>query len=428
MNTPQTADPFQDTIAAIATPPGEPIRLRNAGANRWRFRRNPRGRIQISYEVELSHMESPFPYGHYGATYLREDSVYFTTAAVLIVSERVEQAMGRVDVPDDWRVSTPWAKASYQAREYRVLGHRELLESCLLVGTHQEKTLEVLGAKFTLAVGNDFPGAHDLLTEPLEKVVHATAELFGGLTRKRYLVVVNESIHPGEEGGTGQYQGMSLLLPKPRGKDLEETWAHALTHEFLHMWNGIAMRPARPDGEWFNEGITEYLTTLLVSRMGLASPTYPLRYLTVLYDGYRKQTDRPSLMAGGERKGANFYLIYGGGMAFGLLLDQEIRSGSNYKYGIEDLMRGMFAEFGEDKRYRVSDINRVASDLAGNDLSPLFDLYVEGVDLIPLDESLRRIGLDLTWTGDGGRASIRRIPRPTAEARRLHSFILGEMQ
>ena len=299
----------------------------------------------------------------------------------------------------------------------------------MLLGTHQERKLKYRGVDVTLAVGNDFPGAQDLLAEPLMKVVAATSEVFGELPRKRYLVVVNRAVHEGEKGGTGQYQGMSLLLPKQRGKGLDETWAHALTHEFLHLWNGISMRPAGTQGQWFNEGVTEYLTALLVTRSGLASPTYPLRYLTVMYDGYRKRAGETSLVAGGRSKSQNFFLLYGGGMAVGLLLDEEIRRSSHFRYGIEDLMRRMYAEFGEKERgYRVSDIARIAGDLAGKDLSELFDRYVEGQEIIPLEHSLKRIGLELKWTRGGSRASIRTIPTADAGARRLRGFILGELQ
>ena len=79
-----------------------------------------------------------------------------------------------------------------------------------------------------------------------------------------------------------------------------------------------------------------------------------------------------------------------------------------------------------DRGYRVSDIARIAGDLAGKDLSELFDRYVEGQEIIPLAPSLKRIGLELKWTGS--RASIRNIRNPDAEALRLRRFILGDLQ
>ena len=109
-------------------------------------------------------------------------------------------------------------------------------------------------------------------------------------------------------------------------------------------------------------------------------------------------------------------------------MGREGSASNRFLWGNFDRPGGWGTYFSQTGNIILADINRIASDLAGKDLSPFFDVYVEGVELISLSASLRRMGLDLTWTGGGGRASIRRIREAGPEARRLRRFILGELQ
>lgn len=70
-------------------------------------------------------------------------------------------------------------------------------------------------------------------------------------------------------------------------------------------------------------------------------------------------------------------------------------------------MRSMYAEYGLTRRpYGYHDIVRMASSTAGVDLSEFFKQYVEGDEVIPVDEYLAKIGLEAGLKGYSGEVFI----------------------
>ncbi len=173
---------------------------------------------------------------------------------------------------------------------------------------------------------------------------------------------------------------------------------------------------------WVAEGTTSYYGELILSRAGLVP-------VSVLLEGLanRVQSDR-------QRPGNKIQSVtessfdawiklwknnqqsynaesdyYGKGADASLVIDLEIRQHSNNKHSLDDVMRALYHKFplGGGKGYTVEDMEKIASEVAGASLKPIFDKYVFGTIPIDWESTLRYAGIELqakdserkTWLG-----------------------------
>ena len=88
-----------------------------------------------------------------------------------------------------------------------------------------------------------------------------------------------------------------------------------------------------------------------------------------------------------------------------MVLDLIIRGKTNGKASLEDVMRRMYQEFYlnspnatyylRGRGYTPQDFQRVASEVAGFDLSDFFARHVRDVETLPYDEAFGYVGLRL---------------------------------
>ena len=96
---------------------------------------------------------------------------------------------------------------------------------------------------------------------------------------------------------------------------------------------------------------------------------------------------------------------YPKGELIGMVLDLIIRGKTNGKASLDEVMRRMYDEFYlkspnatyylRGRGYTTEDFERVASEVAGFDLSEFFRRYVRGVEMLPYDEAFGYLGLRL---------------------------------
>ncbi len=129
-------------------------------------------------------------------------------------------------------------------------------------------------------------------------------------------------------------------------------------------------------------------------------------------------------------KQTNYDLVYSGGALIAFALDIELRESTDLKVGFKDFFKRMYREFNSDfyaaerTSYGYRDIVRIASDLAGKDLSGLFERYVSGSDAIPVEIYFDKLGLEIT-TDEGGTIGVEPVATPSARQQALRAVILN---
>lgn len=375
---------------------GKKLKWKDEGAGE--FKTSGDQRVTISYQVKLEHEKYHWEAGIEEVAYHTDEGFMTVGHTLLLASGEKMEGPIEIDVklPAGWQAHTPWQRIG-DGNRFAVATRRELLNNALFFGTAHADTIQAGGIDLTLVLGQRFQKAKPLFTELLRKQLTSYQQLFGADPQsKRYLVIVNEGLDDG-----GAYSNsFSQLIGEDATEANREIWGYIMAHELLHFWNGLSLIPVDSREEWFKEGFTDYLTTMTMARNGIDSQDQLLRRLEniprrYLFARLGHQQHLP-VRAAGEEKQKHRQLVYGGGAITALALDIELRKASNDKVTLENLMRSLFAEFGQPgKRYELADIKRHIKALTGTDLSAFFSKTVESEGLFDFSSYYREFGLDL---------------------------------
>lgn len=424
---------------------GESVEVKRVEDNpdlTWTVSAPPERQLVLNYDVEIKHDEIEWATGPDEAPYLRDDLVFLTGRAVFVLNEaspiRVSFAL-----PEGWKVTTPWTPVPGTRTEFLLDGADEASEAFFVAGTHVEHREQIGDVKALLVLGNELGSRADQLKAALSSALGYYAEMFGGERNSRKLIVVNvgtekDVLHGGVFGDS-----ISLILP-PENSNPEVLaygriyMSHLMMHEVFHLWLGIAIRFENKPEYWFQEGATDYLSRLATHATGIGDESAVRGFFATAATRYLPAAGTRSMRDASDDHIGNYGLVYSGGVLFALHLDTTIRAATNRTKGLYDVMPRLYQEFAVgDKPYSVDDVARIASEVAGRDLSELFDRYVTGTEKLPLNEMMNRIGLtfaveeipppDDAPTDTAPRINVRIKPAADAspEAKELMESILG---
>jgi len=215
-------------------------------------------------------------------------------------------------------------------------------------------------------------------------------KLLGGTVPGRTLIVVNrqEREHSFDGGVFGR--SVSMLLGDEPNKENIERWVPFIAHELFHLWNGQFIEHTGHEN-WFSEGFTDYYAMVVCVRSDLISEEEFIQRLRSASERYfTKAGQRPI------HEAPDYELQYAGGSLAAASLDILIRKSTDNTKSLDDLMRCMYQEFGKTgKEYSIEDVIRVANKITQTDHAEFFKRYVEGTDVLPLEEYFGCMGLDL---------------------------------
>ena len=350
-------------------PDGEKIPVTEIDKTQWVVETADESPVTLRYKVLLNHDEREWPFGNDEAPYVQEDCIFCPGYALFITSE-VEDIELRVDVPDDWHVSAPWNPIGHERYRFTVAGHDDLMYAYLVLGTHSEGVVESEGTEIVIALGGHFKASMDEVQRTVESLLHSYSKIFGGTPKDRMLFVANPC--DTYSGGGVSGHSISVLMDGTLAADNRQSWAPLVAHEICHIWNGKAIDFSTQE-YWFSEGFTEYCSKISCVRLDIISEDDFLRDLERKWELYLSKQGDLSIREAGENKSANRNLVYEGGSLIATALDLQIRTFTENRNSLEDVMTQMYREFGlTEKKYTMDDIIKVVNQIAGEDLQPFF--------------------------------------------------------
>jgi predicted metalloprotease with PDZ domain len=390
---------------------GAPLALEPLAGARWRLAR-PAERATIRYAVRLEHDRARWPFGINEASFVRNELVFAVTQALLVLGDGAGPFEVRIDVPEGWRVASPWPAGADGVR--RVDDEEDLVRSLLAVGPFAEARVESGGLAVLVA-------SEERLAEGLERLAGLVgalapryAALLGPLPETRYVVVVGR--RSGALRGGAFRGGLSLLVGDldARGR---ERWGPLLGHELLHEWIGArALAFASAREEWLKEGATEYLAWLELARAGLVSRERWLGWLDEQIELYLEVAGQGAPSAAGLEKAASRGLVYGGGVLACLALDLSARERGS---SLAEILRALREE--QQAGGGPLDAERVRAAVSEEDAAFL-RRHVEGPEPMPVEALLARAGLERAgFLGKSVRVDEDALP----EARARLEVLLG---
>jgi predicted metalloprotease with PDZ domain len=350
------------------------------------------------------------------ANRIRDDHAYLNPVSLLgFVADRIEEPTSvAFDFPDGWEMDTVLAQENgrYVAPSFLRLEDSPFLFSTAL----QRATFEVEGKPHVVAVHGRDADDVAILARDCEAIVRAAAGLMHGLPYERYHFLFG---FVPEAGGSGLEHTESTLILTSANGGIDSAGLRGITaHEFMHLWcaerihvEGIRhpdlTKSFQTGTIWVNEGITEYMSQHILVQAGFMQPEDLLNALASvpnmpMLDG-QSWTQISRDMGADDRPLMRVIMpfalrMYHLGPRTILALDLEMRRATMGERGVLDFLHTLMTEYHEKGRgFGEDELPAILSRVAGVDMRPFYERFIDGSELPRPAESLDVLGY--SWDG-----------------------------
>ena len=340
-------------------------------------------------------------------------------------------ADGRIDEPctlelavlDSWTVATGLAQTG--ARQWTASDFYELVDCPIMAApTLQHIVYDVRGIAFHVWVQGGRRPDGELIFDPaqvvhdFERFTERQLALFGEFPERDYHFMT--IILPVAQYHGVEHRNSTMLVLGPNTEETAGLYIDLLgvsSHELFHTWNIIRIRPAEllpydfTRETYFEtcfvaEGVTTYYGDLMLRQSGVFDDAAYLKELQVILKRHFEHNGRAAqslvesswdLWLDGYEKGVpdRKVSVYQKGAIAALILDLHIRRLTNHARSLDDIMRGLWTDFGRPfVGYTLTDYRAATERVAGEPLGWYYDLCIFGNQ--PLTDTLNEY---LTWVG-----------------------------
>lgn len=403
-----------DSVEALSEK-GKPLVYEKTRKNRWNITTKGVKKLYFRYRVYCNEMSVR-------TNWVGRDFAVINGAPtfVTVVGRRNQNHEVQLVMPKQWKKSaTSLVAGPDAAHQYVAKGFDELVDSPIVAGNLSMYPFSVGGVQHHLVnVGETGIWDGAKAASDLKLVVQQHQKMWDVVPYDRYLFL--NVI--GEAGGGLEHDNSCLMLTSRnsfRRPSSYESWLSLASHEFFHTWNVRRLRPsalATYDYEnevytpslWIAEGVTSYYEDLLLVRAGLMTRQSFINRLSSNVVSVQRTHGRKlqSLRESSFDSWIKFYRsdenssntrisYYSKGAVVAFLLDAKIRSMTEGKKSLDDVMRLMFKTYAGKGGYAESEFRKVASDIAGQDLSAWFKHHVDSTQEVEFAEAVKWFGLDI---------------------------------
>lgn len=363
------------------------------------------GTVRLEYDTAAEDAGFGFFRSH-----VDDNTAYVNGASALVYLVEGKQlpASLKLKLPQGWKSACPADPAGEDC--YRARGYDELIDSPVQMGKFDRLDFTAKGIPFSAVLVGDYKGDRKTLTDTLTRVSEAGLGIFPLQPFRRYMFLFHFAV--GSFSGGLEHHN-STVLNVPAVSQNSHPYAELVAHEFFHAWNVKRLHPevlgpfdytkkVRTGALWFAEGVTDYYACILPRIAGITSESgflesmagriselqaTPARLTVSAEEASRKAWEGGSMGFGGLS-------YYTKGALLGLLFDIRIRAESKNARSLDDVMRRLDEKFGsKGLGYDEDAILRTINEVAGADLTPLYDLLVRRPEEIPWNDILGEAGL-----------------------------------
>ena len=340
----------------------------------------------------------------------------------------------------DWQVATamPLAKGVPGSANrqgfglYRCANYDELIDHPVEMGRFTRIAFKACGVPHEVVISGRHDADGQRLATDLQRICEWQIRFFGEPAPMQRYVFLATALGDGY-GGLEHRASTALLcsrhdLPYPGMAGLNEGYRRFLglcSHEYFHTWNIKRIKPkafipfdlTRENYTtllWAFEGFTSYYDDLALLRSGVIDIADWLELVAKTISNIERTPGRhrQSLAESSFDAWSKFYRpdentpnavvsYYTKGALLALTLDLTLRSKSQGKTSLDDVMRALWQQHGlTGVGIDETTIRTIAEKLAGIDLRRFFADYVDGTRELPLKKRLAEFGIRLDWTGE----------------------------
>ena len=445
---------------------GAPVELVKLDKHTWRAAPVAAGAITVICEVyawDLSvrgaHLDTTHAFFNGTSVFLRVLGKESRPCDVEIVAPRgaryrkweVATAMRRNGAP-------AWGFGAYTASDYD-----ELIDHPVELGSFTRKSFRAMGVPHEIVITGRHRADMSRLCRDMQRICEQHIDFFRSpAPMDRYVFLVSAL---GDGYGGLEHRASTALvcsrndLPTPGMQEASEgyrTFLGLVSHEYFHTWNVKRIKPAvftpydlnRENYTtllWAFEGITSYYDDLALVRSGLISREQYLeslgRGITQLLrtPGRHKQTVTESSFEAwtkyyrqDENSPNAIVSYYGKGSLAALCLDLFIRSRTDGRKSLDDVMRALWRQHGlTGKGVPEDGVERLAEAVTRLKLKPYFDRWLRSTAELPLAALLATHGVAMNLrpaeseADKGGRGSVKSALSRSVRSVRLTRAVVG---
>lgn len=383
---------------------GNTLNVHASDVRGWVVDNPSEGPITLSYRI----LGNDPGLGFFGVN-VQKNAAFVNGAAAFMypTTRKSEKVHLVVKNPAGWDIATPMDPAK-DGNGFSAGGYDEFIDHPIQLGQMTRRKFMVKDVPFeAVFVGPDGNIRCDVdrETERLRKVALPALEMFGGSAFKHYTFFIHLKV--GDFGGGLEHRACNVIAtPNSTELNLDDLAAH----EYFHAWNVKQIRPSvlgpfdyttkvRTANLWFAEGVTDYYSKLHTYASGLRGLDWLLNDLTGQVAELQGSQNRKKYTVADASKmawenggfGVGDLSYYTKGLLIGLIFDSVIRSETEGKKSLDDVMRKLFAEHKlPNPGYGEDELRKAINEVAGKDLTALYQKMVLSTDELPygLVESL----------------------------------------
>ncbi|WP_109831377.1 M61 family metallopeptidase [Reichenbachiella versicolor] len=385
--------------------------------------------LSHKWEINTSEVrEFTFSYDYYafkmdaGNSVFDEFQVYFNfISCIAYIPELINQPVEvSIDIPRTYEVACP---LPFENRILKASSYHVLVDSPFLASKKLKKLpYQVDDYQFEVWINGKHPLSDEKIISDFKKFTRDQIQSFGYFPTKKYQFIVQSLDYKHYHGVEHQNSTVLILGPNdPESKnDYYEKLMGVASHELFHTWNVTRIRPkemspyeyqneiSHPTG-FASEGFTTYYGELFLKTSDTYSLDMYLKELNSLCNRHFQNfgRHRTSLIDSSLNLWIDGYKntpssqkvsIYVKGALCALILDLEIRHGSNHKYSLLDVVKEMMEYYTFDQGgYVKKDIFSLFKKYGGQQILELAHILYETADDVEpyLKNALALVGLEL---------------------------------
>jgi predicted metalloprotease with PDZ domain len=438
---------------------GRPLPWTKLDKQTWRVDAGQAGgTVQVHYRVFANDLTGSFSQVDSEHANLNGSSVF-----MYVDGHKPDPITLKVEAPSEWKVisgfSASAAEHNFRASNYDILVDTPLEISgvCSLDEFQEQgKTIDVAVHTY-----NDDDKDRSRLLPGLKRLVQVEMAAMPQPDFQRYLFIFHFVPDIAMGDGMEHLNSTQIIIQGSVRQSTQEALETA-AHEFFHLWNVKRLRPAAlgpfdytrenySSSLWFSEGVTTYYAYLFLLQSGLWTREQFLSHLVNEIYTLEMEPGRKLMSAESSSFAAWFFdrspqmqetnfanttiSYYNKGALLAMLLDLEIRSRTQRRLSLLDVMRFMYQEFyqspatsyyGPGRGFEEKDVVEALKSVTGLDFEPFFERYVRGTDALPYQQTLALGGFQLRMEAPTNAApDLGALVQPESRGARIISIVPG---
>jgi predicted metalloprotease with PDZ domain len=308
--------------------------------------------------------------------------------------------------------------------KFKFADYDQLVDCPIEIGNQEVFHFSAAGVDHTVAIYGE--GNYDVnaLKKDMAHIVETATSVIGENPNKNYTFIIHNVVDG--QGGLEHSNSCTLSVNRWTYQGGEYVgFLSLVAHEYFHLWNvkrirPIELGPFNYDEEnytsllWVMEGFTSYYDELLLVRAGYTSESDYLQKIqsTVNYvEGSVGARVQPVAHASfdawikayrpTENSSNTTMTYYSRGQMLAAILDVMIISKYKGQKCLDHFLQQLYTKFykGMKRGFSEQEFQDELEAFLGEDMDSFFQKYVFGTEMAPLQETFKKVGLQVDETG-----------------------------